>query len=155
LWSSKIQGPMDWWGIGSRCLRHILAQLLSLANTADASGTLISAAHHLLRYPSPSTGDGEVGPPPQCSWAEWCFLEMEGGSLVAQRGSNGVEYFLFRGGECRMDLPGPITSVGTRTNYSVGPWDYSTCAPRHLMAWSTRTTKEKYSDRKLYKSRPV
>jgi hypothetical protein len=26
--------------------------------------------------------------------------------------------------ECRMDLPGPTTSVGTRTNYSVGPWDY-------------------------------
>jgi hypothetical protein len=22
---------------------------------------------------------------------------------------------------CRMDLPGPTTSVGTRTNYSVGP----------------------------------
>jgi hypothetical protein len=29
---------------------------------------------------------------------------------------------------CRMDLPGPITSVGTRTDYSVGPWDYSTWA---------------------------
>jgi hypothetical protein len=25
----------------------------------------------------------------------------------------------------RMDLPGPTTSVGTRTDYSVGPWDYS------------------------------
>jgi hypothetical protein len=25
---------------------------------------------------------------------------------------------------CRMDLPGPTTSVGTRTDYSVGPWDY-------------------------------
>jgi hypothetical protein len=37
-------------------------------------------------------------------------------------------------GACRMDLPGPTTSVGTRTNYSVGPWDYSTCAARHLMA---------------------
>jgi hypothetical protein len=23
--------------------------------------------------------------------------------------------------ECRMDLPGPTTSVGTRTDYSVGP----------------------------------
>jgi hypothetical protein len=32
-------------------------------------------------------------------WAEWCFLKMEGGTLVAQRGSNGVEYLLFRGGE--------------------------------------------------------
>jgi hypothetical protein len=24
---------------------------------------------------------------------------------------------------CRMDLPGPTTSVGTRTDYSVGPWN--------------------------------
>jgi hypothetical protein len=38
------------------------------------------------------------------------------------------------GKPCRMDLPGPTTSVGTRTDYSVGPWDYSTCAARHLMA---------------------
>jgi hypothetical protein len=58
-------------------------------------------------------------------------------------------------GYCRMGLPGPTTSVGTRTDYSVGPWDYSTCAARHLIAWSTRTTEEKYSDRKLYKSRTV
>jgi hypothetical protein len=34
---------------------------------------------------------------------------------------------------CRMDLPGPTTSVGTRTDYSVGPWDYPTCATRYLM----------------------
>jgi hypothetical protein len=27
-----------------------------------------------------------------------------------------------------MDLPGPTTSVGTRTDYSVGPWDYPACA---------------------------
>jgi hypothetical protein len=52
-------------------------------------------------------------------------------------------------GACRMDLPGPTTSVGTRTDYSVGPWDYSTCATRHLMAWSGRTTVEEYLDRKL------
>jgi hypothetical protein len=60
----------------------------------------------------------------------------------------------FRGLEddCRMDLPGPTTSVGTRTDYSVGPWDYPACATRHLMAWSTRTTEEKYSVRKLYMS---
>jgi tRNA(Ile2) C34 agmatinyltransferase TiaS len=31
-----------------------------------------------------------------------------------------------------MDLPGPTTSVGTRTDYSVGPWDYPACATRHL-----------------------
>jgi hypothetical protein len=54
-----------------------------------------------------------------------------------------------------MDLPGPTTSVGTRTDYSVGPWDYSACATRHLMAWGARTTAEEYSDRKLYMSRTV
>jgi hypothetical protein len=42
--------------------------------------------------------------------------------------------------ECRMDLPGPTTLVGTRTDYSVVPWDYLACAARHLKAWSTRTT---------------
>jgi hypothetical protein len=53
---------------------------------------------------------------------------------------------------CRMDLPGPTASVGTRTDYSMGPWDYSACVTRHLMAWGARTTVEKYSDRKLYMS---
>jgi hypothetical protein len=56
---------------------------------------------------------------------------------------------------CRMDLPGPTTSVGTRTDYLVGPWDYLTCVARYLMAWSTRTTEEKYLVRKLYMSRTV
>jgi hypothetical protein len=51
-----------------------------------------------------------------------------------------------------MDLPRPTASVGTRTDYSVGPWDYSTCATWHLMAWGARTMMEKYSDRKLYMS---
>jgi hypothetical protein len=37
-------------------------------------------------------------------------------------------------GACRMDIPGPTTQVGTGTNYSVSPWDYSTCATRHLLA---------------------
>jgi hypothetical protein len=54
-----------------------------------------------------------------------------------------------------MDLPGPTTSVGTSTDYSVGPWDYPACATRYLMAWSTGTTEEKYSVRKLYMSRTV
>jgi hypothetical protein len=58
----------------------------------------------------------------------------------------------WRRGECRMDLPGPTTSVGTRTDYSVGPWDYPACATRHLKAWRTRTAEEKYSVRKLYMS---
>jgi hypothetical protein len=38
---------------------------------------------------------------------------------------------------CRIDFPGPTTSVGTRTDYSVGSWDYPACATRHL-SWSTR-----------------
>jgi hypothetical protein len=50
-----------------------------------------------------------------------------------------------------MDLPGPTTSVGTRNDYSVSPWDYSACATRHLMVWGVRTM-VKYSDRKLYMS---
>jgi hypothetical protein len=33
---------------------------------------------------------------------------------------------------------------GTRTDYSVGPKDYSACATRHLMAWGARTTVEEY-----------
>jgi hypothetical protein len=51
-----------------------------------------------------------------------------------------------------MDLPGPTTLVGMRTDYSVGPSDYSACATRHLMVWGARTTVEKYTDRKLYMS---
>jgi hypothetical protein len=54
-----------------------------------------------------------------------------------------------------MDLPGPTTSVGTRTDYSVGPWDYLTCAARYPMAFSTRISEEKYSVRKLYMSRTI
>jgi hypothetical protein len=48
-----------------------------------------------------------------------------------------------------MDISGLTTLVGTRTDYSVGPWDYSTCDARHLMVWSARTMVEEYSDRKL------
>jgi hypothetical protein len=47
-----------------------------------------------------------------------------------------------------MDIPGPTTPVGTRTDYSVGPWDYSSCVARHMTTWSARTAVE-YSDRKL------
>jgi hypothetical protein len=54
-----------------------------------------------------------------------------------------------------MDLPEPTTLVGTRTDYSVGPWDYLARATWHLKAWSTRTEEEKYSVRKLYMSRTV
>jgi hypothetical protein len=51
-----------------------------------------------------------------------------------------------------MDLPGPTTLVGTRTDYSVGPWDYTTWVTRQPMTWGTRTTEEEYSNRKLYMS---
>jgi hypothetical protein len=33
-----------------------------------------------------------------------------------------------------VEIPGSTTLVGTRTDYSVGPWDYPTCAARHLLA---------------------
>jgi hypothetical protein len=42
--------------------------------------------------------------------------------------------FLHGRGQCRMDLPGPTTSMGTWTDYSVGPWDCPACAARYLMA---------------------
>jgi hypothetical protein len=51
-----------------------------------------------------------------------------------------------------MELPVPTTSVGTRIDNSVGPWDYLACVTWHVMAWGARTTVEKYSDRKLYMS---
>jgi hypothetical protein len=49
-----------------------------------------------------------------------------------------------------MDLPGPTTLVGTRTDYSVGPWDYPAWDARHLLAWSIRISVKEYSDRILY-----
>jgi hypothetical protein len=45
------------------------------------------------------------------------------------------------GGLC-MDIPRPTTQVGTRIDYSVGPWDYSTWDTRNLLAWSTRTAED-------------
>jgi hypothetical protein len=41
-----------------------------------------------------------------------------------------------------MNITGPTTLAVNRTDYSVGPWDYSTCDTRHLLAWSARTTEE-------------
>jgi hypothetical protein len=43
-------------------------------------------------------------------------------------------YKLMKKSDCRMDLPGPTTSVGTRTDYSVGPWNHPTCDARYLLA---------------------
>jgi hypothetical protein len=49
-----------------------------------------------------------------------------------------TSYYAILGGlaitKCRMDLPWLTTSVDTRTDYSVGPWDHPTCVARHLMA---------------------
>jgi hypothetical protein len=53
---------------------------------------------------------------------------------VSRLGENGCVRTKRERKVCRMDLPGPTTSVGTRTDYSVGPWDYSTCTARHLLA---------------------
>jgi hypothetical protein len=77
------------------------------------------------------------------------------GSLLLGHLIPNVKVVIISSGGYRMDLPGPTTSVGSRTDYSVGPWDYPTCAARYLMVWSTRTTEEKYSVRKLYMSRTV
>jgi hypothetical protein len=49
-----------------------------------------------------------------------------------------LDYKVLR--DYRIDIPGPTTQVGSRTDYSVGPSDYSTCATRHLLAWSVRIT---------------
>jgi hypothetical protein len=58
----------------------------------------------------------------------WPIALYDAEELV--RRCQGCQYFA----KCRMDLPGPSTSVGTRTDYSVGPWDYPTCAARCPMA---------------------
>jgi hypothetical protein len=70
----------------------------------------------------------------------------------AAAGHKVISFMDGNAGYCCMDLPGPTTSVGTRTDYSVGPWDNPARATRHLKAWSTRTTEEKYLVRKLYMS---
>jgi hypothetical protein len=61
----------------------------------------------------------------------------------------------FSGNTLSYGPPWATTSVGIRTDYSVGPCDYPACATWHLMAWSTRTTEKKYSVRKLYMSRTI
>jgi hypothetical protein len=67
-------------------------------------------------------------------WKEAVRSEME--SIMSNGTWEVVDrpYGCKRIGCCRMDLSGPTTSMGTRTEYSVGPWDYLTCAARYLMA---------------------
>jgi hypothetical protein len=74
---------------------------------------------------------------------QWCEIWSRGSGAVGDLGGGVVvvQWWWCRTQAvmplrplCRMDLPGPTTSVGTRTDYSVAPWDYSTCVARHLMA---------------------
>jgi hypothetical protein len=37
-----------------------------------------------------------------------------------------------------MDISWPTTLVGTRTDYSVGPEDYLTCATWYLLVWERK-----------------
>jgi hypothetical protein len=98
---------------------------------------------------------GCYGEPSQTSLADSLSQSLSASMVEQARLFNLLEGYVNQDRPCRMDLPGPTTSVGTRTNYSVGLWGYPACATRHLMAWSTRTTEEKYSVRKLYMSRTV
>jgi hypothetical protein len=92
--------------------------------------------YNFLRMGSPEmwTTSPRSSPPPPWSPAHRALPAVPPQSSVVAT----ISPVLRRRG-CRMDLPGPTTSVGTRTDYSVGPWDYLTCAARYLMAWSTRT----------------
>jgi hypothetical protein len=74
-------------------------------------------------------GRGRVPPPPSPT-----LMRARFATPAASPWRRRVLYGVGEGGACRMDLPGPTTLVGTRTDYSVGPWDYLTCAPRYLMA---------------------
>jgi hypothetical protein len=98
---------------------------------------------------------GCYGEPSQTSLADSLSQSLSASMVEQARLFNLLEGYVNQDRPCRMDLPGPTTSVGTRTNYSVGLWGYPACATRHLMAWSTRTTEEKYLVRKLYMSRTV
>jgi hypothetical protein len=87
---------MDWGASGAG------ACAVSSLNCSAWQAQQTQAEHRYL----PLTIYWDTPPPPlvivrsdrhcRSSWVEWCFLEMEGGSLVAQRGSNGVKYLLFR-----------------------------------------------------------
>jgi hypothetical protein len=66
--------------------------------------------------------------------SEWASATHEHNVVTEHRLHDDDAWVAYLQWYCRMDLPGPTTSVGTRTDYSVGPWDYPACATRHLMA---------------------
>jgi hypothetical protein len=78
-----------------------------------------------------SAGGSNGGPALSCR--DGSSLGVDGTSRWRRRQARG-RVVCRSGRACRMDLPGPTTSVGTRTNYLVGPWDYPACATRHLKA---------------------
>jgi hypothetical protein len=73
---------------------------------------------------------------PQACYPFHVALDWGGGGprhpdLVAGDGEEGGtsrRLWERRGLHYRTDIPGPTTQVGTRTDYSVGPWDYLTWA---------------------------
>jgi hypothetical protein len=77
-----------------------------------------------------------------CTWGSDCDLLLSSNSssgvgvftLLTLRVHFSVLRWYICRDDCRMDLPGPTASVGTRTDYSVDPWDYLTCAARYPMA---------------------
>jgi hypothetical protein len=100
---------MDWGGIRSRCLWRILTQLLSLGSTTNTSRRPISATHHLADIPLPLQRRRRG----QTSTADLARVMLFGNgrwSLVAQHGSNGVEYLLFQGGEGIHNLKIPLST---------------------------------------------
>jgi hypothetical protein len=135
-------------------LRLVVTKFELTANESSLSATGHQASVHSrgsFSFGLPRRGSSQGGHHPQSSRSWWSSsgcgrADKDGGggtrpwphtaSHRCGRGCRGATY------PCRMDLPGPTTSVGTRTDYSVGPWDYPACATRHLKTWSTRTAEE-------------
>jgi hypothetical protein len=103
---------------------------------------MLSITHHTRKRPS--TGPRTThGPQRQVGAESRFFVQLDGfdqwSHLPGEHGRHPRQprrhlLWLDAGNICRMDLPGPTTSVGISTDYSVGPWDYLTCATRYLLA---------------------
>jgi hypothetical protein len=89
----------------------------------------LQASHHTANLALRLLGAQHDWTSPDC--ARWIQQSLGGHRQVHLKLSCSTTKY---SGACRMDLPGPTTSMGTRTDYSVGPWDYPACATRHLMA---------------------